>query len=304
MTNQPIPGTENYNDIGIPASLQTQTAPGPGQYIGVANVSGALSIPTGNWPAALYNDPVGPHRRAGDGGASVGNCNSSFTAPSYAGCASKEGNAGGAAGAASTGAAAGAAGGVGRAPPLMALATPVTAGPSAFKMAGAAPSTALAMLLTGFMAAPGITNIAEGIRAMGVQKDIKGLRRLNISPVFFLAPKALEGTSEVFFKSEKFSDHSTVATDSSFATTRTNPYSGSYFQRIYEPRLDDDSEHAWYLLGPKGRTVKVVFLNGVQAPLMEMRQPGFTIEGMEYVVSIDAGAYATDYRAMYRNEGD
>ena len=65
-------------------------------------------------------------------------------------------------------------------------------------------------------------------------------------------------------------------------------------------RLSADKD----VLGPKGRTVKVVFLNGVQAPLMEMRQPGFTIEGMEYVVSIDAGAYAMDYRAMYRNEGD
>lgn len=158
--------------------------------------------------------------------------------------------------------------------------------------------------VSGYMSAPGIANIAEGIRAMGVQKDIKGLRRLNISPVFFLAPKALQGTAEVFFKSDKFSDHSTVATDSTFASTRVNPYSGDYFTRVYEPRLDDDDAAAWYLMGPKGRTVKVVFLNGVQAPIMEMRQPGFTIEGMEYVVSIDAGAYATDYRAMYKNDGD
>ncbi len=158
--------------------------------------------------------------------------------------------------------------------------------------------------VSGFMAAPGIANLAEGIRAMGVQKDIKGLRRLNISPVFFLAPKALQGDAEVFFKSEKFSDNSTKETDSTFASTRSNPYSGSYFTRVYEPRLDDDDTATWYLMGPKGRTVKVVFLNGVQAPLMEMRQPGFTIEGMEYVVSIDAGAYATDYRAMYRNQGD
>jgi hypothetical protein len=158
--------------------------------------------------------------------------------------------------------------------------------------------------VSGYRASPGIANIAEGIRAMGTHKDISGKRRLNISPVFFLAPKALEGSAEVFFKSEKFTDNSTVATDSSFASTRTNPYSATYFQRIYEPRLDDADTAAWYLLAAKGRTVKVVFLNGIQAPLMEMRQPGFTIEGFEYLVSIDAGAYATDYRGMYRNEGD
>ena len=156
---------------------------------------------------------------------------------------------------------------------------------------------------SGYQSAPGIANVAEGIRAMGVQKDIAGKRRLNIRPQYFLAPKALEGVSEVFFKSDKFSDNSTVATDSSFASTRVNPYSGAYFTRVYEPRLDDNSTTAWYLMGPKGRTVKVVFLNGQQAPNLEVRQPGFTIEGFEYLVSIDAGAYATDYRGMYRNEG-
>lgn len=156
---------------------------------------------------------------------------------------------------------------------------------------------------SGFCSAPGITNIAEGIRAMGVQKDLKAKRRLNIRPQFLIAPKAIEGVSEIFFKSDKYSDSNTVATDSSLAATRANPYSGAYFTRVYEPRLDDDSTTAWYLAGPKGKTVKVVFLNGVQAPLMEIRQPGFTIEGFEYVVSIDAGAYAADYRGLYRNEG-
>lgn len=156
---------------------------------------------------------------------------------------------------------------------------------------------------SGYCSAPGVANIGEGIRAIGVQKDIAGKRRLNIRPQFFLAPKALEGVSEIFFRSEKFSDNSTVATDSTFASTRVNPYSGNYFTRVYEPRLDDDSTTAWYLMGPKGRTVKVVFLNGQAAPTMEMRQPGFTIEGFEYLVAIDVGAYATDFRGMYRNEG-
>jgi len=144
-------------------------------------------------------------------------------------------------------------------------------------------------------AVPSTTTIAEAIRAMGVQKDIAGKRRLNIRPEFFLAPKALEGSSEVFFKSDRFGSNE--------ASTRVNIYSGDYFTRVYESRLDDDSLTAYYLMGPKGKTVKVVFLNGVQAPIMEMQQPGFTIEGFEYAVSIDVGAYATDFRGMYRNEG-
>lgn len=158
--------------------------------------------------------------------------------------------------------------------------------------------------VSGATGAPGIATIAEGIRAMGVQTDIGGKRRLNIRPVFFIAPKALEGVSEIFFRSEKFSDPNTIATDSSLASTRANPYAGAYFTRVYDARLDADDTAQWYLAAAKGRTVKVVFLNGVQAPLMEMRQPGFTIEGFEYLVSIDAGAYATDYRGLYRNAGD
>ncbi len=157
--------------------------------------------------------------------------------------------------------------------------------------------------ISDYRAAPGVTQVAEAIRAMGVKKGIAGKSHLNIRPEYFLAPKALEGVAEVFFRSERFADSDTVATDSSLAATRVNPYSGNYFTRVYEPRLDDDSLTAWYLAGPKGRTVKVVFLNGVQAPMLEMQQPGFTIEGVEYAVSIDVGAYATDYRGMYRNEG-
>jgi len=157
--------------------------------------------------------------------------------------------------------------------------------------------------VSGYRSAPGIANLAEAIKAMKSHKDIAGKRRLNIRPNFFLAPVALEGSAEVFFRSERFSDNSTVATDSSFASTRVNPYAGNYLTRVYEPRLDDDSAYAWYLAGPKGKTIKVMFLNGQRGPILEMTQPGFSVEGFEYAVVIDVGAYATDYRGLYRNEG-
>lgn len=156
---------------------------------------------------------------------------------------------------------------------------------------------------SGYRGVPGIANLAEAIKAMKSHKDIAGKRRLNIRPQFFLAPVALEGSAEVFFRSERFSDNSTVATDSSFASTRVNPYAGNYLTRVYDPRLDDDSAYAWYLAGPKGKTVKVMFLNGQRGPILEMTQPGFSVEGFEYAVVIDVGAYASDYRGLYRNEG-
>lgn len=152
-------------------------------------------------------------------------------------------------------------------------------------------------------AVPGVATIAAGILAMGIQKDLKGLRRLNIRPEYFISPKTLEGATEVFFRSERFVDTDTIATDSSLAATRVNPYSGGYFTRVYEPRLDDDDVAAWYLAGPRGQTVTVFFLNGVQTPYLETKQ-GWSVDGIEYKVRIDVGAKAMDWKALYFNDGN
>lgn len=156
--------------------------------------------------------------------------------------------------------------------------------------------------VSGYLSAVSAANLGYMIALMKAQKDIAGKRRLNIQPQFFLGPIAIEGAAETFFRSEKWADSNTVATDSSLAGNRTNIYSGNYFTRVYEPRLDDDSVTAYYILGPKGKTVKVVFLNGQEGPILEMTQPGFTVEGFEYAVVQDVGAYAVDYRGMVRNE--
>jgi hypothetical protein len=152
-------------------------------------------------------------------------------------------------------------------------------------------------------AAPGEATITAGVLAMGTQKDLKGLRRLNIRPMYYIGPKALEGTAEIFFSSQTFSDHSTVATDSTFASTRTNIYYGTYLTRVHEPRLDDTDAAAWYLAGMKGKTVNVYFLDGQQRPYLES-QVGWTVDGTEYKVRLDAGAKAVSYRALYFNDGN
>ncbi len=144
-------------------------------------------------------------------------------------------------------------------------------------------------------AAVGVDSLALAIKAMKSQKDMKGKRRLNIRPHFFLAPVSLEGSAEVFFKSERYDL-------SDAAATRVNPYAGKYFQRIYEPRLDDASEKSWYLAGAKGKHVKIFFLDGNQKPYMETQQ-GWNVDGVEYKVRIDAGAKAMDWRALLKNPG-
>ncbi len=148
--------------------------------------------------------------------------------------------------------------------------------------------------VAGIAGAVAISTLAKGIAAMKKQKDILGLRVLNIRPQFFLAPVALEGVCEQLFLS--------AYEGTQAAPAKANPYSGNYFIRAYDARLDLDSETAWYLAGPKGKTVTMFFLNGVQAPYLETRE-GFSVDGVEYKVRIDCAGKAVDWRALYRNEG-
>jgi hypothetical protein len=138
-------------------------------------------------------------------------------------------------------------------------------------------------------------SIGEAIKLMKLQKDLLGQRRLNIRPEIYLAPVALEGVAEIFFASNQFSGDTK-------GSTRANIYGGTRFTRVYDARLDDISSTAWYMAGPKGKTVNVYFLNGQQAPYLESRQ-GWSVDGVEYKVRIDCGAKAVDWKALLKNAG-
>ena len=87
---------------GGPSAIPTLLAPGPAQLQNLVNITGTISGPAGGWPASVYNDPVGPTMRAGDGGASYANANSAYSGISYAGGDATEGGTGGLPGAAGT----------------------------------------------------------------------------------------------------------------------------------------------------------------------------------------------------------
>jgi hypothetical protein len=148
--------------------------------------------------------------------------------------------------------------------------------------------------LAGTGGAPSITTLAAAIAAMKIQKDIAGLRVLNIRPRFFIAPVALEGSCEQLFRS--------TLEGTQASPNQINPYAGNYFQRVYDARLDGDDANGWYLAGPKGKTVTMFFLNGIQKPYLETKD-GFEVDAVEYKVRIDCAAAAVDHRALYMNDG-
>lgn len=142
---------------------------------------------------------------------------------------------------------------------------------------------------------PSETTIGEAVKLAALQKDIAGKRKLNIRLEYFLGPVTIQTATEIFFESELYSG----ADATSF---RKNIFAGK-FTRIYESRLDDDDITKWYMAGAKGKTVTMFFLNGIQTPYLESKQ-GWTVDGVEYKVRIDAGAKAMDWRALVYNAGE
>ncbi len=139
------------------------------------------------------------------------------------------------------------------------------------------------------------TTLNLHFKKMRLQKGLAENRRLNIVPQYLIAPVSISGSGEIFFTSNQFTSGST-------ASTRTNPYAGNRITRVYEPRLDDDSATAYYLAGPKGKTVRVVFLNGQRTPYLEQRE-GWNTDGTEFKVRFFCGAYPRDWRALQKNDG-
>jgi hypothetical protein len=134
--------------------------------------------------------------------------------------------------------------------------------------------------------------LGKAVLAMRSQKDMRGLKRLGIRPQYFIAPTAMETSSEQFFRSnfEGTGDRPNIV----------NPFAGTYLTRIYEPRLDDaDTANTWYLAGDKNRTVRVYFLRGNRAPRLETRE-GWAIDGMEWKVSLECAAKAQDWKSLVK----
>lgn len=139
------------------------------------------------------------------------------------------------------------------------------------------------------------TTAGEAVKLMRLQKDIRLKRRLNIRAQYFVAPATIEGHAETFFQTFQYASDNKAA-------TRNNIYSGNRFERVYDARLDDSSTTAYYFMGPKGKTVVVYFLEGNEQPYMETKT-GWSVDGVEYKVRIDAGAKAMDWRGLVKNAG-
>lgn len=148
--------------------------------------------------------------------------------------------------------------------------------------------------LAGSGGAPTVTTLEAAMAAMATQKDRSDNATLNIRPAFILAPYALRGTVMQLLESEYDPAKTTRA-----ANTVRNAV-----QPIIDARLDTDSATAWYLAASPmmGDTIEVSYLDGNAAPFLDSKQ-GWSVDGVEFKVRIDAAATPLAWEGLYKNAG-
>jgi len=140
-----------------------------------------------------------------------------------------------------------------------------------------------------------ITAASIGAARTAMRKQKDGVATLNIRPAYLIVPAALEDTARVLMASE---------TDPASTNSRVpNPVRG-LLEIVVDARLDEVSATAWYLAADPNLfdTIEVGYLDGVAAPFLD-QQDGWTVDGVEYKVRIDAAAAPLEYRTLYKNPG-
>lgn len=148
----------------------------------------------------------------------------------------------------------------------------------------------------GSAAAPSTAAFDAMRTAMGTQQDPEGkATALNISPAFILVPKALEGTSKAVISAEY---------DSAKGDKKVPNSVRDMAEVIADGRLDKASTTAWYGAADPNMTdtVEVSYLDGNEAPYLESKH-GWSVDGVEMKVRLDAGVNPLAHEGLYKNPG-
>lgn len=167
--------------------------------------------------------------------------------------------------------------------------------------ANAALSDAIALFhashsnLAGSASAVSTNSLSAGKKAMRTQMDASSTEYLNIMPAFLLVPVALEDLAKEIISSTTKSGQ----TNSSQPNVLRN-----FVDVIADPKLDENSATAWYLVADPMVTelVQAVFLDGNQTPFID-EEVEFMNDALLFKVRLDYGFAAVDFRAGYKNAG-
>lgn len=146
--------------------------------------------------------------------------------------------------------------------------------------------------LAGALAAPSEATTTAARTAMGKQQDgDKNAVALNIRPRYALS-SSYEVTFDQLFKS------------TSTLTDAKNAGVANTAQGLATPITDQRiTASTWYLAADPNLfdTVEVTYLDGIEEPVVES-QNGWTVDGTELKVRLDAGVNPLDYRGLYKGQ--
>ncbi len=137
-----------------------------------------------------------------------------------------------------------------------------------------------------------VASLGVGRKSLRLQKNLKGVEVLNLTPAMLLVPAALETVAQQY----------TLPVIPAVQTSN-NPFAG-ILEVVVEPRLDADSSTAWYLAASPNQIdiVEAAYLSGNEGVYTEIRM-GFDVDGMEIKARMDFGAQILDWRGLYKNAG-
>ena len=128
--------------------------------------------------------------------------------------------------------------------------------------------------------------------AMRTQKLEEG-KALNITPEYLIVPAALETDAEMLMNDTVYPGKN---------NNQRNPVA-NMASVITEARLDDNSPASWYLAaGGMYDTIEVAYLDGNENPFLDQMQ-GWSVDGTEFKVRLDAGVSPLDFRTMSKSTG-
>jgi hypothetical protein len=138
------------------------------------------------------------------------------------------------------------------------------------------------------------TSLSAGRAAMRKQTGPAG-KHLNIIPRYIIIPAAMETSAEIISRSISLPEDNKSG-------GVVNPWQS--LTPISEPRLDDDSEIAWYLAADPNQVdmIDLAYLGGVQEPYTEEYQV-FNRDAIGFKIRHEFGVGLMDYRGLYKNPG-
>ena len=153
--------------------------------------------------------------------------------------------------------------------------------------------------------APNVTTLDTAFTAMAKQTDPNTGKPLNIAPRYLLVPKALETTARVL-NTSMYDPAASPGSTTGKNTLAPNPFQNR-LEVISDTRLDvqTNGTAAWYLAADPNRfdTIEVAFVDGIAEPYLREEQEWDT-RGVEYVVGVDFGVAALDFRALHKYKGN